>query len=280
MIPDPPPLLYKTGQLQGADHNAIAIVGSRRGTPAGCAFTRQLSGELAALGFTIVSGLARGIDAAAHEGALEGSGRTVAVLGCGIDRTYPLEHRKLRNQIEANGAVLSEFPPGTAPRGYHFPQRNRLISGQCLGVVVTEAATQSGSLITARLASEQNREVFAVPGALTNTMSRGPHSLIKQGAKLVEGPNDILEELLPQLEDSFRDRISGRTAPSTPKPPQLEQEEQALYDLISLEPIPTEELISKGCLSPAEVISILLSLEVKGLIRQLPGAQYIRTSFR
>ena len=227
-----------------------------------------------------MSGLARGIDAAAHEGAVKGSGRTIAVLGCGIDKTYPPEHRKLRDHIETRGAVLSEFSPGTPPRGYHFPQRNRLISGLCLGVVVTEAAAQSGSLITARFASEQNREVFAIPGSLSNDMSRGPHSLIKQGAKLVEGPDDIIEELLPQLESPICDRIKYQSPSPISESPDLEAEEQAVYDQIPLEPITLEEIIAQGCLSAAEVLSILLSLEMKGLIRQLPGAQYIRSSFR
>jgi len=280
MIPDPPPLLYMTGTFQEADQQALAIVGSRQSTHTGWAVTRQLSGDLAALGFTIVSGLARGIDAAAHQGAIGEGGRTIAVLGCGIDRTYPPEHRNLRQQIETHGAVLSEFPPGTAPRGYHFPQRNRVISGISIGVVVTEAAAQSGSLITARLASEQNREVFAVPGAVTNPMSRGPHCLIKQGAKLVEGPDDILEELLPQLEAPFRDRIGHRASPQDSQPAQLGQEEQTLYNFISLEPTSLEDVICQSSFAPAEVMSILLSLEIKGVIRQLPGVHYVRASIQ
>ena len=280
MIPDPPPFLYVTGEFQESDRQALAIVGSRKCTPTGEAFSRQLSGDLAALGFSIVSGLARGIDAAAHQGALDAGGRTIAVLGCGINRTYPPEHQKLRQRIDTQGATLSEFPPGTPPRGYHFPQRNRVISGLCLGIIVTEAAAKSGSLITARLASEQNREVFAVPGSVTNTMSRGPHHLIKQGAKLVEGPGDILEELLPQLESPFLDRVRNQITPREPQSPSLSPEEQTLYSLISLEPISLEELISQGSLVATEVMSILLSLEIKGLIKQLPGTQYIRTSIR
>ena len=280
MIPDPPPMLYFTGRIQETDHQALAIVGSRKSTHAGEAFTRQLSGDLAALGFSIVSGLARGIDAAAHEGALEGGGRTLAVLGCGIDRTYPWEHRNLRERVERHGAVLSEFSPGTAPRGYHFPQRNRIISGLCLGVIVTEAAEQSGSLITARLASEQNREVFAVPGAVTNSMSRGPHHLLKQGAKLVESSGDILEELVHQLEGPFRDRVYSQVSPSAPPLPSMTQEEQALFHVIPLEPISLEELISQSPLTVTELMSILLSLEMKGVVKQLPGTQYIRAALR
>ncbi len=278
MIPDPPPLLYMTGNLQDVDHTALAIVGSRKSTPTGRAVTRQLSGNLAQLGFTIVSGLARGIDAAAHQGAIDVGGRTLAILGCGIDRTYPSEHKNLRQQIEAHGGVLSEFPPGTAPRGHHFPERNRVISGISMGVVVTEAAEQSGSLVTARLASEQNREVFAVPGAVSSPMSRGPHHLIKQGAKLVEDPKDILEELLPQLDTQFRDRFSRHGCTSAPPPPQLRQEEEALYNSISPEPTSLEDLISKSSFAPAEAMSILLALEIKGVIRQLPGARFIRAT--
>lgn len=280
MIPDPPPLLYMTGDLKEFDHQALAIVGSRKSTPTGRAITQQLSGNLAGLGFTIVSGLARGIDAAAHQGAIEAGGRTLAILGCGIDCTYPAEHKNLRQQVENHGGVLSEFPPGTPPRGYNFPVRNRVISGISMGVVVTEAAAQSGSLVTARLANEQNREVFAIPGSVSNPMSRGPHLLIKQGAKLVEGLEDILEELFPQLDASFRDRIRGYEGPNVPQPPQLEQEEESLYNSISLEPISLDDVISKNSFPPSEAVSILLGLEIKGFIRQLPGARYVRASIK
>ncbi|GJL50556.1 DNA-processing protein DprA [Candidatus Nitrospira salsa] len=280
-ISDPPPFLYLTGQLDEVDHQAIAVVGSRKATPAGLAFTRMLSQELASVGFTIVSGLARGVDQAAHQGALTCStGRTVAVLGCGIDRTYPPEHKSLRECIEQHGAVLSEFSPGAVPHGYHFPQRNRVISGMSVGVVVTEATEKSGSLITARLALEQNREVFAVPGTVSNETSRGPHHLIKQGAKLVEGLEDILEELLPQLEGSFRERLNAREDRSCEPMPFLDKQEEALYNRISFEPISLEELLSQAGCSPSDVMSVLLSLEMKGVIRQLAGSQYIRTSIR
>jgi DNA processing protein len=281
-IADPPPVLWCTGQLQDEDHHALAVVGSRKGSHIGRAFTRQLSGDLAALGFTIVSGLARGIDAAAHEGALASSGRTLAVLGCGIDRLYPPEHGPLRQRIEQHGAVLSEFPMGTPPHSYHFPQRNRVISGLSLGVIVTEATSRSGSLITARMALEQNREIFAVPGNVTNTLTRGPHRLIKEGAKLVESPFDIVEEILPMLEPSFRDRLEKQPLmlQSQPSAPSLGPEEQRLFDGISLEPVSLDDLISQGSYAPSEVMSILLSLEIKGLIKQIPGLQYIRVSLR
>lgn len=277
-ISDPPPVLWCTGRLEARDHHALGIIGSRKGSQTGRTFTRQLSGDLAALGFTIVSGLARGIDAAAHEGALASSGRTLAVLGCGIDRLYPPEHDLLRQRIEKQGAVLSEFPMGTLPHSYHFPQRNRIISGLSLGVIVTEATSRSGSLITARLALEQNREVFAVPGNVANALTRGPHRLIKEGAKLVENPFDIVEEILPMLEPSFRDQLEKQPAAvqASPSVPSLGLEEQRLFDSISREPISLDDLISVGSYAPSEVMSILLSLEIKGLIKQIPGLQYLR----
>ncbi len=281
-IADPPPLLYYTGSLQDCDQQALAIVGARKGSHAGRAFTRTLSSDLAALGFTIVSGLARGIDADAHQGALAAAGRTLAVLGCGIDRTYPPEHHTLRQQIEQHGAVLSEFPMGTRPLSFHFPQRNRIISGLSLGVIVTEATLKSGSLITARMALEQNREVFAVPGNVTHPLSHGPHDLIQQGAKLVQEPWDIVEEILPMLEPSFRENLERlhnevETQATTLV---LGPEEQHLFDRIPLEPISLDELITQGSYSSSEVMSILLSLEIKGLIKQVPGLQYVRISIR
>lgn len=281
-IADPPPVLYYTGQLLDCDQQALAVVGARKGSHPGRAFARQLSGDLAALGFTMVSGLARGIDAEAHEGALQSAGRTLAVLGCGIDRTYPPEHHTLRQRIEQHGAVLSEFPMGTSPQSFNFPQRNRVISGLSLGVIVTEATLRSGSLITARMALEQNREVFAIPGAVTNPLSHGPHRLIQQGAKLVEKPWDIVEEILPMLEPSFRENLEKRhneveTQTTTLV---LGPEEQHLFDRIPLEPISLDELITQGSYSSSEVMSLLLSLEIKGLIKQVPGLQYVRISIR
>ncbi len=184
MIADPPPLLYITGTLTEQDELAVAIVGARRATAAGRAMTEELSHDLAGAGMTVVSGLARGVDAAAHRGALAAQGRTIAVLGCGIDRTYPPEHERLRRQIEERGAILSEVPMGAPPHGHHFPRRNRIISGLSLGVIVTEAAINSGSLITARLAAEQGREVFAVPGFVKEDTSRGTNALAQRGRGL------------------------------------------------------------------------------------------------
>jgi DNA processing protein len=279
-IHDPPPLLSVSGTLSEEDHHAVAIVGTRHATPAGRLATEQLSRGLAEAGLTVVSGLARGIDGAAHKSALEAAGRTIAVLGCGIDRTYPPEHVSLRKKIEEQGAVLSELPLGAYPHAYHFPKRNRIISGLSLGVVVVEAAPKSGSLITARLAAEQGRDVFAVPGSVQSEQSRGTNGLIKQGAKLVETVEDILDELASQFEPSFQAGMQERRAALT-RPVQsgrlsLEQDEAALYAALSAEPVHIDELIAKTGLPAASVSGLLLSLELKGVIRQLPGPSCIR----
>ncbi|TAJ25515.1 MAG: DNA-protecting protein DprA [Nitrospirae bacterium] len=275
-IADPPPLLYVSGALDQRDRHAVAIVGARRATAAGRLVTEQLSRDLASAGFTIVSGLARGVDAAAHRGALAAQGRTLAVLGCGIDRTYPPEHQALRQQIEAHGAVLSEFPLGAHPHAYHFPRRNRIISGLSLGVVITEAAVQSGSLITAGLAVEQGREVFAVPGFVRAENSRGPNGLIKQGAKLVETVVDVIDELLPQLDGSFREQMQARGAVQAGDEPQLDEAERKLHDVLSFEPMHIDDLIVRTGLPAADVAGLLLAMELKGAVRQLPGRSYVR----
>ncbi len=274
-IHDPPPVLYVSGALSPVDQHAIAIVGARKATAAGRVFTEQLSRELASLGFTIVSGLAREIDAGAHRGALAAKGRTVAVLGCGLDRTYPPEHQALRKQVESNGAVIAELPLGSYPHGYHFPRRNRIISGMSLGVVVTEAALESGSLITTRLAAEQGREVFAVPGFVKADTSRGPNGLIKQGAKLVEGVEDIVSELLPQLESGFLTRLTASMTSPAARPEPNECEHR-VYRCLTWEAIHIDDLIEQSGLHTAEVSGLLLGLELKGLLRQLPGHCYVR----
>jgi len=280
-IPDPPPVLYCDGSLEPGDRQAVAIVGSRQATPYGLRVTDALARELSRLGFTIVSGFARGIDAAAHRAALASGGRTVAVLGCGLDVDYPSGHASLRTEIAGSGAVLTEFTPGTAPFATNFPRRNRIISGLALGVVVVEAAEDSGSLITARLALEQGREVFAVPGPIDAPTSRGPHGLLKQGAKLVETVNDIVEELLPQLEtmrtplsQDFVATGAGGRRPFAPKPPDLSPEEQVVFRVIGREPLHLDDLTEQSRLSAAEVARILLGLELKALVHQLPGQQY------
>lgn len=275
-IPDPPPLLYLRGSLAEADRQAVAVVGSRRASPAGRAVTEQLARELAGLGFTVVSGLARGVDAAAHRGALAAGGRTLAVLGCGIDQTYPPEHKKLRETIESHGAVLSECPMGAPPHPHHFPKRNRIISGLSLGVVVTEAAHESGSLITARLAAEQGREVFAVPGPVTSECSRGPHGLIRQGAALVERVDDIVEELLPQLDDAMRDRLKNRKAEPIPSQRTLDPLESRIVAQLSFDPLHIDDLVERTGLTAAEVQTAMLTLEFAGRVRQLPGHLFVR----
>jgi DNA processing protein len=261
--------------------------------------TETLARELSGAGFTIVSGLARGIDAAAHRAALDAGGRTIAVLGCGLDVTYPPEHGRLREEIAASGAVLTEFPAGTPPKPSHFPQRNRIISGLSLGVVVIEAAEDSGSLITARRALDQGREVFAVPGSIDAPLSRGPHGLIKQGAKLVETVDDIVEELLSQLELPLTPTLSltrccgplhsdeqwAPRATGTPgrgqkressAPPNLSTEERRVWEQMSRDPLHLDDLTERSGLTPAGVAGILLGLELKAVVRQLPGQRYYR----
>ena len=276
-IPDPPPLLYLQGTLLESDRQAVAIVGTRKVSAAGRVLAEELACELASMGFTIVSGLARGVDAAAHRGALAGNGRTLAVMGCGLDRTYPADHGQLRAAIERQGAVLSELPLGSAPHSYHFPRRNRIISGLSLGVVVTEAAVESGSLITARLAGEQGREVFAVPGFVKAENSRGPNSLLKDGARLVESAQDILDELLPQLDAPFRERLGARAGAERPVV-QLGTEETMVYDALSVLPQSVDDVIRRSGLPAAQVTALLLSLELKNCVRQLPGNEYVRLS--
>jgi DNA processing protein len=274
-IPDPPPLLYVRGSVSPKDEVAVAIVGGRRATPSGRLITEEIAKDLAGCGVTIVSGLARGIDAAAHRGALTGKGRTIAVLGCGIDRTYPSEHHMLRRNIEAHGAVISELPIGAAPQSHHFPRRNRIISGLSLGVLVGEAAKDSGSLITARLALEQGREVFAVPGSVKEEACRGSNGLIKEGAKLIERAQDILDEILPQIDARLRAGLSVGGAPPTSREP-LGTEDAAVYEALTYDARSVDAVIEATGLSAAKVAASLLSLELSGRVRQLPGQQYIR----
>jgi DNA processing protein len=273
---DAPPVLYVSGQMDSRDDHAVAIVGARRASQAARLLTEELSGELASAGFTIVSGLALGVDAAAHRGALLAGGRTIAVLGCGIDRTYPTVHAGLRWQIEQCGAVVSELPMGAPPHSHHFPRRNRIISGLSLGVIVTEAAMNSGSLITAGLAADQGREVFAVPGMVKSELSRGPNSLIKMGAKLVETANDVIDELVTQVDDVFRQRLQGRRAAARGLRQDFGNEETLVYDALSCEPQSIDALIRKTELGAPQVMSALIALELKNCVRQLPGHVYVR----
>jgi DNA processing protein len=268
--------LYITGALTEQDELAVAIVGARRATAAGRVMTEELSHDLAALGVTVVSGLARGVDAAAHRGALAAQGRTIAVLGCGIDQTYPPEHERLRRQIEERGAILSEVPVGAPPHSHHFPRRNRIISGLSMGVIVTEAAINSGSLITARLAAEQGREVFAVPGFVKEDTSRGTNALIKDGAALIERAQDVIDAIMPQLEPALRLRLQ----PSREKRDRVDQlgkEEQLVYDALSYDPFTVDDVIVTTGLSVSTVMASLLSLELRQRVRQLPGQRYLLT---
>jgi len=267
-IYDPPPLLYILGSLLPQDQLAVAVVGSRYPTTYGKAAAERISMGLSGRGVTVVSGLARGLDSCAHQGALSAGGRTIGVLGCGIDITYPPENRELFRRVAAQGAVLSEFPLGTPPDSDHFPIRNRIISGLSLGVAVVEATLRSGSLITARFALDQGRDVYAVPGNVDSARSEGTNRLIKEGAKLVTRAEDILEEILPYQEPSPRE---------APRQPQLSEEETRVFSALSREPIHIDEVIAQSTLSSARVSAILLSLELAGHIRQFPGLRFCRT---
>ena len=274
-IADPPPLLYVSGTLRESDELAIAVVGARRGTPTGRLVTEQLASGLAGAGFTIVSGLARGVDAAAHRGALAAGGRTLAVLGCGLGSTYPPEHERLRREIEEQGAVLSELSWDAPPHSGHFPRRNRIISGLSFGVVVTEAAIDSGSLITAGLAAEQGREVFAVPGNVNVETSRGTHALIKEGATVVEQAQDVIDVIMPQLEPAMRSRLSAAPSPHA-FAENFGKHERLVYDALSSEPLTVDHLLERTRLPVPSVMASLLSLELRRRVRQLPGQRYLR----
>ena len=278
-IYDYPPLLYIKGTLAPEDI-PVAVVGSRNASPYGRFVTERLCRELALRGVTVVSGLARGIDTCAHRGALAGRGRTIAVMGCGIDVIYPLDNRKLHGEIVSNGAVVTEFPFGTEPDRPHFPARNRIISGMSLGVLIVEAGEKSGSLITARCALEQGREVFAVPGSIDLPGSRGTNSLLRQGAKLVERVEDILEEILPQLEHRAATPQRETSGPASIQAAQTEpasarealtEKESRLLGFITEKPLDADTIINRSGLAAAEVLAGLLSLELKGHIVQLPG---------
>ncbi|MFH0725063.1 MAG: DNA-processing protein DprA [Pseudomonadota bacterium] len=267
-IPDPPPYLYFHGD-HGYTAHCIAVVGSRNATAYGIGVTRQLCRELSKAGFVLVSGLARGIDTAAHEGALMEGGRTLAVLGSGLQCIYPKENRPLARSISKSGAVISELPLHAAPEAHHFPARNRIISGLCLGTVVVEAAMKSGALITARLALEQNREVFAVPGSIGSSKSGGTHGLIKQGAKLVENAEDVIEELVPIMK---RSAVVLRNPPSSETSYDgFSTEEARILKALSPYPVHIDE-IARSLRLPVGILSgTLLRLELKGVVRQTSG---------
>ncbi|MFN2182243.1 MAG: DNA-processing protein DprA [Candidatus Promineifilaceae bacterium] len=267
-VDSPPPLLYVVGSLEDIDRWSVAVVGTRRVTPYGRQVTQELVSGLVRSGVTIVSGLARGIDAIAHKAALDHGGRTIAVLGSGPDNIYPPEHRDLARQIvRGHGAVISDYPLGTQPDAKNFPPRNRIISGLSLGVVVVEAGARSGASITAQFALEQGREVFAVPGNVNRPASQGTNRLIQQGtAKLVTNANDILEEL--NLTMVFEHSAVQQALPDT-------AEEAALFEYLSAEPVHVDALSRATGLSSQEVSSTLTLLELKGIVRQVGGMNYV-----
>lgn len=272
-IHDPPTTLYMRGKIVPADSIAIAIVGTRHATQYGLKTAERLAGGLARAGFTIVSGLARGIDAAAHRGALSAGGRTIAVLGGGVLNIYPPEHKELAVQVANQGAVLSEAAPRQAPTSGSFPRRNRIVTGMSLGVVVVEAAERSGALISARHAMEQNREVFAVPGRVDSRASRGCHRLIRDGARLVENTDDILEELGPLATPIPTE--SGRTV-HHPAELQLNEQEQLVLDVIGDEPTRIDAVVSATGLPTPRVLATISVLEMRSLIRRLSGQLLVR----
>ena len=282
-IPDAPLLLYVRGDVKVLSQFAVAIVGSRRPSAYGSSVAHRLAHDLAQRQLVVASGLARGVDSAAHRGALEAKGKTVAVLGSGLNVIYPRENKKLADEIAKSGAVISEFPLGTSPSPENFPIRNRIISGLSLGVVVVEAAEYSGSLITARLALEQNREVFAVPGNITSAQSFGPNHLIKQGAKLVDQWMDVVEEfpaevrmqLMPPAEVTEAVPMGAETASLFQT--SLTPDQKAVFDVLRADQTSfVDDIVGAAQMPHPRVLGVLLELEMNGLIRQLPGKNFIR----
>ena len=277
-IYDPPVLLYVRGDPQVLNLPSLSIVGTRRPTVYGAQMAQRLGRDLTARGLVIVSGLARGIDAIAHQGAMEAHGRAIGVLGTGIDVCYPKENKKLYEKVLERGAIISEFPLRTHPAPENFPVRNRIVAGLPLGVVVVEGAQYSGSLITARLAMEFGREVFGVPGNVTQPVSFAPNQLIKQGAKLVTCAEDVIEELptpvraaLVQAEQPEAEQRNLLAASG------LNGSEKKLYELLSAEePVPIDDIVERSGLNSSEVLATLFTLEMKGIVRQLPGKQYCK----
>ena len=273
-IPDPPSLLYVRGTIEPSDQLAIALVGSRKCTPYGLRIAERLASSLARVGLTVVSGLARGIDAAAHRGALAAGGRTLAVLANGLGEVYPPEHEDLAREVAASGALISESPMRQSPLAGLFPQRNRIISGLSLGVVVVEATPRSGSLSTAKHATDQNREVFAVPGPVDSLPSRGCHHLIRDGARLVETVDDILEELGPLV----REVKARPEEPAIRHPAELSlsDQERSLLGRLDDRPVSVDELIVGSGLTASQVMATLSVLEMRRLVRRLPGPRFVR----
>lgn len=266
-IPSPPACLFVRGAVEMRDELAVAIVGTRNATAYGRSVTRRLAADLAASGVTVVSGLARGIDAVAHRAALEVGGRTMAIFGCGLDIIYPPEHRRLAEEVAAQGALISEYPLGRQPAADQFPVRNRLISGLSLGVVITESRERSGALITAEFAGQQGRDVFAVPGSILNQSSAGPHRLIQDGAKLVMNVEDILGELNIHL--------AGRQAELTTAMP-MSPEEERIFALLDGDPVHVDEISARADIPVQQVSSLLTLMEVRGIVSTVGPLTYAR----
>jgi DNA processing protein len=275
-INDPPAVLYTHGDHQLLNSLQLALVGSRNPTPVGRQTAEDFARHLSQAGLVITSGLAAGIDAAGHAGALAVDKPTIAVMGTGLDRVYPARHRDLAHRIAARGVLVSEFPLGTEPRPGNFPQRNRIISGLSLGTLVVEAAVRSGSLISARCATEQGREVFAIPGSIHNPLARGCHALIRQGAKLVETAQDILDELGPMAGAWASETAADETSLQPEEPRELDPEYAQLLEYIGYELTSIDKLVTRSGLTPAEVSSMLLQLELGGHVASSPGGLYNR----
>jgi DNA processing protein len=262
-IPDAPIVLYARGPLS-CENRMMAIVGSRKATLEGMNLAERIAETLASMGITVVSGFARGIDSAAHRGAMKGKGKTVAVLGCGIDICYPAENKHLYERINGEGLMVTEYPPNTRPLPVNFPARNRIIAGLSRGVLVIEASAKSGSLITARLALDYNREVLAVPGRVFDEEYKGANNLIKQGAKLVEDMEDILASCFPDLEVKKPERLA------------MADDEEYIYGLMGLDKVHVDDLAGRSRLEMKFLMPLLTRLEMKDLVRSLPGGFYIR----
>jgi len=275
MIPDAPPLIYAKGETEILSQPSISLVGTRTPTTYGLRSARNLSRDLAEVGLVTVSGLARGIDTAVHEATLRAGGSTIAVLGGGLLDLYPPENKNLSEQIARQGVVISEFPLYYPPEAWCFPKRNRIISALSYGTVVIEGDIKSGSMITAKLALEQGKDVFAVPGPMDSKFSGGPNRLIQQGAKLVLGIEDILEEIQP-LKEKFYSKISARTSSVRGGVKTATPKEQGLLNFLSVDPLPMDHLMVKTGLPVGEISKTLLDLEIKGVIQSLPGRRYVR----
>jgi DNA processing protein len=276
-IPDPPPILYVYGELS-PEEAAVAVVGSRKASSYGLTAAHGLCKGLAAHGVTVVSGMARGIDSAAHKGALAGGGRTVAVLGSGLECIYPAENRTLFHQIAENGAVISEFPLHAQPDAHHFPKRNRVISGLSLGTVVVEAQKRSGSLITARLAAEQGREVYAVPGNIHAATSQGTHLLIQQGAKLVGNVEDIITEFAHRIHSEAMGPHGVPQSENSGAENALTTSGRTVFEAIGAYAVHVDDLIRRLDMDAGELGAILVQLELRGMIRREPGNHFVRHS--